>query len=448
MHGLGAWRATEIEMICRAAALALALSFVGVPSYAQDAGGPSADVFAGAPVMGQAMVVTSKSSLLSMSFNPAGLAELEGTEVTVGLSPGAVSMKRTGPGDNESDRFTKILVLTPNLAAGSALGTERFYFGLAVSAASGFGTDWSATGASRYFSTDSEFGTLRVNPTVAFKVSSRLSIGIGLDYIIGAADLRSALNVTVLNAALGGDGMPDPDGASRLDVRGTYWGYNGGILLRLTERHRVGVSYRSRLPTRYDGTFAFTGLTDESADLFGGTSYVTDVETVVPFPEIVAVGYTFQVSPTLDISASGQWANWSVFEEQKLEFTGETAPGRLAVLNAPNPIPRRWKDVHTYGIGTEYQVRDNLRVRGGTYFASTPVPTSTFEPSAPFLDRIGVAFGAGRDWGEKITVDAGFIAAFHKSRRVDNDVSAPIASADGTYRTFFGVLGLNFTYRQ
>lgn len=418
------------------------------PCEAQDAGGPSADVFVGAPAMGQAMVMTTKSSLLSMSFNPAGLAELEGTQMTVGLSPGAVSLERIGPGGADKDRFTKVLILTPNFAIGSRLGTERFYFGLATTAASGFGTDWNETGPSRYFSTDSQIGTLRVNPTVAFKASSRLSLGVGLDYIIGVADLRSQLNVTVLNAALGGDFVPDADGVGRLDLRGTYWGYNAGILIALAEGHHLGVSYRSRLPTKYKGTLEFSGMRDQSAALFGGARYSTNVETVVPFPEIMSVGYSFRPTSKLDINVVGQWANWSVFENQKLDFVQETDPIRLVVLNTGNPVPRQWQDVYTYGLGSEYQVRERLRVRAGTYVASSPVPDSTFEPSAPFLDRIGVAFGVGRDWGSAITVDAGFIAALHKSRRINNDVGAPIASADGRYGTFFSVFGLNVTYRR
>lgn len=428
-------------------AVALVLFVAPAPLCAQDAGGPSADVFVGAPAMGRAMVMTSKSSLLSMSFNPAGLAELEGTQISVGLSPGAVSLTRTVPGNADRDHFTKVLLLTPNMAVGSRLGTERFYFGVALTAASGFGTDWSVTGPSRYFSTESQIGTLRVNPTVAFKAGPRVSLGVGLDYIIGLADLRSQLHVTALNAALGGDVLPDPDGGARLDVKGTYWGYNAGILIRVGERHRVGVSYRSRLPTRYEGTLEFTGLTDESAGILGGARYVTDVATVVPFPEMVAVGYTVIPSPRLDISVSGQWANWSVFEEQNLDFTEETDPIRRAVLNAGNPVPRRWKDVYTAGVGMEYQVGPRLRVRGGTYVASSPVPDATFDPSAPFLSRIGVAVGVGHEWGRKVTVDAGFIAALHKSRRITNEIGAPFASADGHYETFFGVIGLNVTYR-
>lgn len=437
-----------LTRVSRIATLVYAALLMGSPCHAQDAGGPSADVFVGAPAMGQAMVMTSKSSLLSMSFNPAGLAQLEGTQVTVGLSPGAVSLERVGPGSSETDRFTKVLILTPNFAVGSRLRTERFYFGLAMTAASGFGTDWSPTGPSRYFSTDSQIGTLRVNPTVAFKASSRLSLGVGLDYIIGVADLRSQLNVTVLNAALGGDFVPDPDGAARLDLKGTYWGYNAGLLIHVTEQHHLGVSYRSRLPTKYKGGLEFSGLKDQSAALLGGAMYSTRVETVVPFPEIVSVGYTFRPTSKLDLNFTGQWANWSVFKNQKLDFVQETDPIRLAVLNTGNPIPRQWKDVHTYGVGTEYQIRDRLRVRGGTYVASSPVPDSTFEPSAPFLDRIGVAFGIGHDWGKTITLDAGFIAALHKSRQINNDIGAPIASTDGRYGTFFGVFGLNVTYRR
>lgn len=398
--------------------------------------------------MGQAMVMTTKSSLLSMSFNPAGLAELEGTQISVGLSPGAVFFGRTGPASSDEDRFTKVLLMTPNFAAGSRLNTERFFFGLAMTAASGFGTNWSETGPSRYFSTDSQIGTLRLNPTVAFKASPRVSVGVGIDYIIGSADLRSRVSVAALNAALGGSFSPGPDGAAKTDLRGTYWGYNLGILTHFSERHHVGASYRSRLPTRYKGTLEFSGLKDQSAALFGGAAYSTHIETVVPFPETLSVGYTFQPTPNLDISLEGQWANWSVFSEQEIDFTQENDPTRLAVLNTGNPAPKQWKDVHSYGVGTEYRVRGSLRLRGGVYSAPSPVPDSTFEPSAPFLDRIGVAFGVGHDSGKHLTIDAGAVGAIHRSRSIDNDVGAPVASADGKYQTFWFVLGLSLTYRR
>jgi long-chain fatty acid transport protein len=426
----------------------ITLSLYSSPSYALDAGGPSAELFDGAIALGQAMAMTSKSSLLSMSFNAAGLAELEGTQISAGLTPGLAYLERNGPTSSDEDQFTTTLLLTPNLYIGSPIGTERFYFGLAVTAVSGFGTDWSTTGTSKYLTTESEVGNVRINPTVAFKVNPNISVGVGVDYVLGSADLRRQLNVTGLNAALGGDTSPDPDGTGRMDLEGTAWGYNLGVLFDLGAEHGVGVSYRSQLDTEFEGPLTSSGLTDESAAVFGGTTYTTDVETTLPFPDIAAIGYTYRPAPTLDVTFEAQWADWSVFNEQKLDFTQETDPARLAILSADNPTPRNWRDTYSFAVGTEYRARPKLTLRSGTYYAPSPVPNSTFDPGTPFLDRIGLTLGAGYEWSEERRLDFGMALVFHKNRNIDNDVGAALgASADGKYKSMFGILGLSFSQR-
>lgn len=430
----------------------LALSSIALalhsPSYALDAGGPSAELFVGTFALGQAMAMTSKSSLLSMSFNAAGLADVDGAQASVGLTPGFANVERTGPARDDKDEFTTTLLVTPNLYIGSPLGTDRFYFGLAVAAVSGFGTDWSKKGTSRYLATESEVGNVRINPTVAFRAGDRLAVGGGINYVLGSADLRRQLNITGLNAALGGDTSPDPDGSGRLDLTGSAWGFNLGLLLHLNESHSFGVSYRSRIKTEFDGTLSAVGLKDESAEVFGGNRYVTGVETRIPFPDIVAIGYTWRPDPTLDVSFDVQWANWSIFSEQRLKFTEETDPDRLAILNADNPTPRNWRDTYSFAIGTEYRPRQHLALRGGAYYAPSPVPSSTFDPGTPFLDRFGLTFGTGYDWSKDLTLDAAVALVLHRDRDIDNDVGAAVgASADGEYESLFGILGLSITQR-
>lgn len=47
-----------------------------------------------------------------------------------------------------------------------------------------------------------------------------------------------------------------------------------------------------------------------------------------------------------------------------------------------------------------------------------------------------------------MTLDTGIAVVFHKSRSIDNDVGASMgASADGKYKSLFGIFGLSITYR-
>lgn len=418
------------------------------PSHALDAGGPSAELFDGAAALGQAMAMTSKSSLLSMSFNAAGLAGVKGTQISAGLTPGFATVERTGPASRDTDEFTKTLLLTPNIYIGSPFAAERFYFGLAVTAVSGFGTDWSTTGSSRYLATESEVRNVRINPTVAFQAAPHFSVGVGVDYVLGSADLRRQLNITGLNAALGGDASLDLDGTGRLDLKGTAWGYNLGVLFQPAADHTFGVSYRSRLTTEFEGTLTSSGFIDQSAAVFGGGTYTTQVKTTLPFPEIVAVGYTYRPIPALDVSVEVQWADWSVFKEQRLDFPKENHPVRLLILNADNPTPKNWRDAYSFAVGTEYRARDKLTLRGGVYYAPSPVPDSTFDPGTPFLERIGLTFGAGYDSSNNMTLNAAIAVVRHKNWIIDNDVGVPLgASADGKYKSLFGIFGFSISQR-
>ena len=70
----------------------------------------------------------------------------------------------------------------------------------------------------------------------------------------------------------------------------------------------------------YSGNVSFTGLKDQSAAVFGGTSYETPAETKITFPESVSAGYTFQPNEKWSFTAEGQWTNWSRVKELAVTY--------------------------------------------------------------------------------------------------------------------------------
>jgi len=402
----------------------------------------------GAYSLGQANAVTARSEDISTNFfNPAGLSDLDGTRFSVGFDMLSPSYSRTSPSGIKENADDKTFFI-PNLFAGGPIKNTNFAWGIGVTSPFGLATEWSRTGFSKYVTTKSELKILHINPNASYRFNDKVSMAIGIDYMRSDADLQRQVSVFAVNTTLPPFTIDPttPDGTFQQKGDGHGWGYNLGFMIKPLPTHRLGLVYRSRISTTVEGTAKLSNMSGTMATVFGGSSYSTAGESVLRYPDSSTLGYSIDFTDKLTLEADVEWTGWSTFKEQLINYAEETDPTRLAILNDGNPQQRKWKDVLSLAIGTQYKLNENWALRGGYVFMDSPVPNDTYEPSVPDSDLHGLAIGAGYTVNG-LTFDLAYLANFFRNRTIQNNVGAPLSDVDGKYKSFAHSLSFNVTYK-
>jgi len=378
----------------------------------------------------------------AVHYNPAGLTQLKGSYVTLGYVFEALTFSADSNATGDEVQMQKQVFYLPNVYFVTDLKNENLRFGFGANSPYGLSTDWANDSFAKNLSTESNVKMVNYNPTVAYKVNDYISIGAGLDYFTANVNKQRVLSSTL--SSTGGD----------FQLKGTdeSWGYNLGLLLRPSEKHRIGISYRSNIDLTIKGKVSLDGLDGVGAVIFGGSAYTTAMESKSTIPRSIALGYAYQPNNKWTIEADIEWTDWSCVEEEFLTYpdlNNTTDPTGLirSTLNTDNPASRDWKSVYAYGIGAEYQATDNLELRGGLLYEQSPIPSANFEPVLPDAGKYGITTGLGYSM-KNVKIDVSYAFFKYNDRDVTNDIGASTSSnADGKYKGYVNIIGLSLTYK-
>jgi len=364
-------------------------------------------------------------------YNPAGLTQFD-SKFTIG---GMVSLIRpTGSytalaypelvspftvlDDKEHDLKEKNF-LVPSFGLYYRM-SEKVVLGLGVFAPFGLGTEWdiyslpagypdpTQSTLTEKYEHYSDHQVINVQPTVAFQLSDKLSLGIGISYIWGKMDL-DIVNILFLPAAVLG-GFPGIVESS-LSGSGSTFGATVGLLLKATEKLSIGVS------ARYAQDLAMTGdLTQKSLlylQALNTNELEYDIEADLPLPMTAGIGFAYRASDKLVITADASYTKWDSWGDidVKVKDGDDVA------------LKQDWENTMEYGAGFEYKAMDKedkaLFIRGGFYTVDTPAPDETMSPT--ILDptrRLVITGGLGLDMG-KIALSIGGEYLIFKDNEID-----------------------------
>lgn len=413
--------------------VAAALLLAGAPA-AQSAGFMIYEHGAAAMAMAGAFTSLAKDPS-ALWHNPAGMAWLEGTRVMGGATFIVPSGWASFPGlpgapkyDQENALFTP-----PNLYLTHQL-SKRAVIGLGVFAPYGLGMAWPEpeTFPWRYLGTSGEMQTFFINPAIAFKLTDRFALGLGVSFIY------SKLEQSVTQRFPAPDGGPDLlaapaliDVPSEADVDGTSFGFNAGLLYK-GDKFRFGLNYRSGYTLDYTGTVSF--------DVPGFPAPVEGTgETSFRFPDLVTMGLSFDLAKKLVWSVDLHYVFWSTYES----YTFLVDVPDLG-LEEEMVVPTLWKDTFIFRTGFEYQATDRLALRCGFLYDKTPQPATTMDSTLPDANRFALTGGFGYTFG-KLTLDFAYhFENFNKRTSARPDLESFF---QGTFKTRAHLFGINLGYR-
>jgi long-chain fatty acid transport protein len=354
-------------------------------------------------------------------YNPAGLTRLTGPQLISNLyfAHGINYYDGAAGSDTSDGRF----YVVPNFFfAVPVADCPPIVLGIGVYSPFGLGSKWSDDSRVRYYSTLGEIELININPTVAVKLTDRLSAGAGIDYFTSRAKLRKK-----------DDYRPFfPDGETDMEADGEGWGFNLGLQYDLTPDVVLGLTYRSQINVHYDGDVQMDGVPVSLMPPITINTW-TGMNADIEFPQSIAAGVQWKATDRLRVELAAEWQNWSTRKTQVFDLDGI----------GPQAQPVNWEDSWLIMLGGEYDLTEKWTLRAGYGYNETPVPDGTADPSLPTGDTHAVSLGAGYKFSEKISFDVAGIVAYGEKRTLNNPFNPP---GDNDYEAVSFFLSFGVTY--
>lgn len=392
-----------------AGAAAVACAAAGTPLHAQ---GSSVDqqsaCMAGRVGAGVAMPCDDGSAVY---FSPAGLANTPSV-VSAGVAlVRAGSTFRYDAGMEPADGTTVLERETENVPVPQAFinfrASDRLAVGIGALAPYGLGLEWPVCDAAtpncgepnfegRFTGYDNTLRGFYIQPTVAYQVvPNRLSVGVGLDYVMGSIEVhRRQFGPAPLG--LGNTEIADVT----LEGDGTGFTYHLGAILKLDPRTSLGVRYLGSAEVDIDGDATFvqvpTGNAGVDALIAAGFPDDQGVGTTIEFPAQLVVGLAFGATDRLDLLADFQRTYWSSFDAFPVDF--ETDEDQSLELG--------YNSTNTFRFAADFAASEALNLRAGFRYNEAASPRAT--PFLPEGERNYYTLGLGYRFTQALSTDFSF----------------------------------------
>ena len=297
----------------------------------------------GAAALGYAASMTARSEELSaMYYNPAGLTYVAGSELFLGVTPITPSHKYMT--HTTVQKANKQTFYPPQAFFAMHMG-QNFVVGIGAFAPFGLGTDWDKDWVGRYTSTYAEVATIHIQPTVAYKVNDKVSVGVGVAYVTSSATIEKMID---FGSQFGQTANPTFDSKSSMEGDGSAVAFNVGVQVKATDRMAVGASYQSAYDIEYEGKAKFTHSNALKAitypgDPTGATSMYAVALSKMPasqdgtatlnMPWVLNLGMKYDFTERFDTSVDVNVVGWSVYKDLEVDFDKNLPSTR-------KPIPR------------------------------------------------------------------------------------------------------------
>ena len=308
-------------------------------------------------------------------YNPAGLTQLKGLQISAGVTGLKSNYEYSVNGGNAGDA-----TVYPNLYLSMPL-TKDLYFGFGVSRPFGLSTEYTVGWDGDASVRTAELKTINYNPSLAYRLSDKVSLGFGQNY------QKVDFDLTNLGGSVSGD-----DSAT---------GWNAGALFTLSPAMRVGVAYRSGLNYRLNGT----------------------ANGELKLPGTFTLSVWQQVSDNWEAMGDLSYTQWN----------------RLDKSTTPLFVGSDQRNSWRFAWGAAYKYNDALKAKFGFGYERAATRDENLNLAAPENDRITLSLGAQMKVGSAGKLDFGYAYKFSRDANVNQ---APVV---GKYETSGHVLGLQYS---
>ena len=253
--------------------------------------------------------------------------------------------------------------------------------------------------AGQTFARTSEIKTYNFTPTLAYRVSPTLALGVGLqiERIEGRLKNASGVTPTSLNAVVSGDD--------------TAFGFTAGLNWNPAPGTSIGLGYRSSIDHTLEGTISIPGSAVAPANTGAA------IKAGVTLPEIVTLSMRQSMTDRFTLLGSAEWTHWSRAENLRIVCANNSVGNAVFCPSGNGQSVRTlelgWHDSWFFSLGGEYRSSDRLTLRGGLAYEISPIQAPDERTlRVPDTDRIWASLGATYKWSEAMSFDLAYTHIF------------------------------------
>lgn len=365
-------------------------------------------------------VMARKADPSAVAYNPALLTQLSGIHAMAGVS--AIYPRGTMKWHDENletSRLKHSLWYIPHAYYTHQLNDD-WYFGVGEFTRYGLGFEYPHDWPGRFNIYEVALSTFSINPVLAWKATSKLSVAAGVEVVYVNLDLKKRSQVDMVPGVASFEvdaNIQDADA----------WGVGGNIAAhyQFNEQWAIGAQYRSQVRVHAYGDMQYTykGYTGpEQLPLGPGGAAVPggavaegayrqnfrdgQADSTVVLPDSLALGIAWMPVPQFSIEVGAIWTRWSTFKALN--------------INLPSPIgkaesPKDWRDTWRFNIGVEWDVLEWLTLRAGYTYDQAPMTEQYADYLVPTANRNIYSGGLGFKW-EAWTLDLAYSIIVPKER--------------------------------
>lgn len=372
--------------------------------------------------LGSADIAVARDSS-AVNINPAGLTQIERRRFDGSLVPYySFGVSHEDALNPDTDVDNPLGLLTNGSYAQQALHPD-LHFGLGLFVAGGTGVQYEDL--QTVFGTRDEYsavlGVTKLATGLGWRVSDRLSLGLGLNLSYSQARQKVFPETSV--PGFNGLRLDGADGVS----------FNG----------RVGLQYRP-MPTL---TLALTYASETKLNLENGTLTVNYGESglgKVKYREAsvdgfalaqeLGAGFAWQFTPRWMLAAEVNWLDWSsALRDATLRASQPDNPNAAAKVEIVQRLDH--DDQFVFGVGLAHDWDDKTVLRVGVNIGESPIPGATLTPTLNLTADYEFAFGFTRRLDKGWEFGTALQIQPHKTEEYNN-VEQPFGPA----REDYGVL--------
>jgi long-chain fatty acid transport protein len=383
---------------------------------------PDQDAFATA--RGEAVVATADNPS-AIFYNPAGITQLNGNNLRVGVYGLNYNPRFTAPGNNpinggksydETDNYAAI----PQFFFTHSVTNSPFSFGLGVYSPYGGKMNWPQDTGFRSVTISGELTYITINPVAAVKVLPELSLGAGV--MVNYAKLEMNQGLTRFQNPL----------TNFFKFNGDGWsvGYNVGILWQPDPVIAFGANLRSSARMNFEGN---TDFQLQPRPYYNPAS--RSANATFDFPLTAVVGLSYRPTPKWNVEFDANYTEWSSFDNVTIE---QSQPPVSRPFDQNIPVNLGWQNSWIYELGVTRYFENNWHVSVGYAFNENSVPDKYYSPLAADMDRHFFSAGTGYK-GKTIDFDIAYQFGYGPDHTVTGSTASSKPSkfsgqdADGTY---------------
>ena len=245
----------------------------------------------------------------------------------------------------------------------------------------------------------SSLAIIDAHPTIAYKITDKLSAGLGLSFLYGMVEIQK-LKPYPINATMSPYYSPM---TVNLDGSGIGFGANLGLLYKPTPCLSIGLTGKTPSKLYMDGEAEiYLWLNNVVSASMGSPVAIRaggkdDIKTEINLPGEFALGLSYKVMPNWAVNLDYAYTMWSGLD--KATVTMDDSIMVLTTEIRKTDLVFNWIDTSRISLGTEYWMGVNA-LRAGVYFEQSAIPDETLSPTFPDINnKLSLNLGYGRDIG-------------------------------------------------